>query len=164
MKLTPSIYNSIKELAISLPAVHRVDTNGNFLYQHKSKSMLWDELSEEQKKKATKGEDTPIYKNKAEKAKGNVLFYKPCRYIMNWKEPIKVNHEVLLVIEFKKGGLTAVQKYAKYVNEMTIKSLEQQRLNNIKNGIENTQTGPSENTTEESNVSEIASDIGENGK
>ena len=33
MKLTPSIYKSIKELAISLPAVHRVDTNGNFLYK-----------------------------------------------------------------------------------------------------------------------------------
>lgn len=83
---------------------------------------------------------------------------------MNWKEPIKVNHEVLLVAEFKKGGLTAVQKYAKYVNEMTIKSLEQQRLNNIRNGIENTKTESTENTTEESNVSETVNDLGENGK
>lgn len=144
-KLTPKIYKAIEELAKALPPVHRVNTDGEFLMIAKSKSLLWEELTEAQRKGKTKEPDQPIYKNKVEKAKGNVLFYRASRYILSWREPIKVNHLVLLTAEFKKGGQKAVEKYAKYVNEMTIKSLEQQRLKtkiHEQNSIENSKDQP----------------------
>ncbi len=151
MKLTPKIHKALEELAKSLPPVHRVTPDGEFMMVKKSKSLLWEELTEEQRKTVKEEPDQPIYKNKVEKSKGNVLFYRKSRYIMSWREPIRVNHLVLLTIEFKKGGMEAVEKYAKYVNEMTIKSLEQQRINAKRNEIQreqNIEAGAAESVAE----------------
>lgn len=98
-KITPQVYKELVKISNSLPRAHRKDRNGNLMYRNISRLVKVSEINET---KTVEGK--PIDPN--------------TNYVQKGKEAILVNHQVNLIEVYKNDGMSGVDEYVHFFNQL----------------------------------------------
>lgn len=101
-KVTPEIYKEILQIAHGLPMFYRTDKSGKTVYTTKTEVKKWEDLTEDELKQALKNPNI-----------------KPGKKIsISRKEPVLINHVVMLTEYYQAGGRETMDKYIDHCHKL----------------------------------------------
>lgn len=101
-KVTPEIHKEILQIADGLPMFYRTDKSGKTVYSTKTEVKKWEDLTEDELKQALKNPNI-----------------KPGKKIsISRKEPVLINHVVMLIEYYQSGGRELMDKYINHCHNL----------------------------------------------